>query len=69
MKQKQFNKKLVLNKSTIANLKIDEMDGAKGGIYYTALNRTCNTWCNCTTNFWYLCPTDPNFDDECALLP
>lgn len=67
MKQKQFNKKLVLNKNTVANLELNEMEAIKGGIYYTALEWTCNTWCGCTTQYFWLCPTDARFDDDCIL--
>lgn len=65
MKQKSFNKKLVLNKTTVANLKLEEMGAAKAGIYYTAMEWTCVSWCGCTTQYWYLCPTDWRFDDDC----
>jgi natural product precursor len=33
MKTKKFNKKLALNKNTIANLRSQDMNSAKGGIF------------------------------------
>lgn len=39
---KRFNKKLVLNKETIANLKIDEMKGVQGGFQtFTCIPQEC----------------------------
>lgn len=48
MKNKPFNKKLVLNKKTIAHLNIIQLSNVKGG----GLSEpdTCNTDC-CTTDY------------------
>ncbi len=66
---KKFSKKLVLNKKTVANLDPENMSSVKGGIYYTNLQRTCNTWCNCATLYWFVCPTVWPVDPNCALPP
>lgn len=50
MKKKSIIKKLVLNKQVIADLNNSELKNVKGGndIYLT---KTCDTWCNCYTNY------------------
>ncbi len=52
MKSKKFNKALNLNKRTVANLEKPEMADAKGGIWYSFANETCQTKialsCTCT---------------------
>lgn len=57
MKTKKFNKKLELNKQTVADLRNDEMKNAKGGAFtddftcntcFTAPEMTCNTYSHCT---------------------
>lgn len=53
MKSKQFNKKLRLNKKTIADLGSDGMNKIHGGYDYTAL-----THCNPVT-YCVGCPTLP----------
>jgi len=50
MKAKRFNKKLVLNKKTIADLSIDEMNAAHGGV----------TTSGCTLKVTCSVPTGPN---------
>lgn len=44
MKKKPFEKKLVLNKKTIAHLGNNEQDTVKGGI----ATRSCQSYCWCT---------------------
>ena len=46
MKPKNLEKKLVLNKKTIANLKNEKMNNVLGGYYITYGNDSCgNTQC------------------------
>lgn len=61
MKTKKFEKKLVLNKKTIANLGNNELGNALGGgipdpTGYTCLVETCPTDCGTC----YTCPTECN---------
>ena len=61
MKPKMFKGKLVLNKKTIANLKLHEMNSAIGGMKYT-LQVACTEECTLTDCIWTTpdwCPTDP----------
>lgn len=51
MKAKKFNKKLALNKKTIANLKQDEMGDALGG----------GSQKICSVSFCPECPPDPSW--------
>jgi hypothetical protein len=51
MKSKKLNKRLALNKKTIAHLEEDVLNGAKGGV----TNDTCES-CNDYTYCWG-CPT------------
>ena len=44
MKAKKFNKKLLLNKKTVANLNNDKMSGVRGGMYTVQL--TCGAFCD-----------------------
>ena len=53
MKPKKFNKVLTLNKTTISDLNVDQMNEAKGGYWYTRVANTCYTWCGCDTNFFF----------------
>jgi len=67
MKTKKFNKKLTLNKKTLVNLSINDMDGAKGGAEYTSpfycisnlicseIPEKCETRLFCSTPY---CETD-----------
>jgi hypothetical protein len=66
MKTKKFNKKLVLNKSTIADLAGGQMNKVKGGetepklCYQTQFCTTlaghiCDNTCACTTQPPYVC--------------
>ena len=56
MKEKKELKKLTLTKTTIANLKADEMDDVKGGLTITTLaGVTCNT-CLCATTIYSVIP-------------
>jgi hypothetical protein len=53
MKTKKILKKLELNKKTIADLRMGELDGIKGGA-----SGTCDTICQCpVTNPTQLCPS------------
>lgn len=58
MKTKHVNKKLVLKKSTIANLRFDGMKGIQGGLTTTRL--TCEFTECCKPTAW-TCPltTEP----------
>lgn len=55
MKTKVFNKKLSLNKKTVAHLKNDEMHNSKGGaiptFYYTCVPTYCRGW-TCVAASW-----------------
>ncbi|HLP47939.1 MAG TPA: class I lanthipeptide [Candidatus Kapabacteria bacterium] len=67
MKTKKINKKLILNKETISNLKNDEMNRLKGGetIEFTICRTKCVTGCKacteisgciqCVTDEYYTC--------------
>jgi hypothetical protein len=50
MKKKTFEKKLVINKKTIAHLNSDEMRIPRGGRKRTDIDKTCNPddSCSCT---------------------
>ncbi len=53
MKTKSLNKKLVLNKKTVADLDKNEMSTAKGGWIGPYTKRTCQTgFVNCTDPNW-----------------
>lgn len=52
MKTKKFNKRLALNKTTIANFINKEMKNVKGGACLTQ-------WNSCTTYGEYSCLVDP----------
>ena len=58
MKTKKFNKKLTVNKITVADLNTDAMSGIKGGIY--TIQDTCEGYCDTKlTCGWYsICPCD-----------
>jgi hypothetical protein len=52
MKVKKFNKKLTVNKETVADLNTDAMSGIKGGIY--TFQDTCEGYCDTKlTCGWY----------------
>jgi hypothetical protein len=56
MKPKTFNKKLFLNKETIAHLKVEEMSRVPGGIGYTPRCRdTDYLTCPCPFSDWETC--------------
>ena len=50
MKSTHLKKKIMLNKTTIANLTRDEMDALHGGAldYTCGFSCTCLTWLKCT---------------------
>jgi hypothetical protein len=54
MKKSNFNKKLPLNKRTIANLNVRELHKARGGATETTCfetcPETCDDTCECQTN-------------------
>lgn len=52
MKAKKFNKRLGLNKKTIANLSVKDMNLLKGGIEQTEIGHACSN--PCVTD---ICPT------------
>lgn len=55
MKKKKFQKKLVLNKETIASLSEEEMHSAKGGGFLTDVIECYSlhgVWCYFTDIFW-----------------
>jgi len=54
MKIKKFDKKLVLKKETITNLKSDHMQEIKGGAKTIEIRPL--SLCVCTTDFPVLCP-------------
>lgn len=62
MKTKKINRKLILNKHTISNLKDDEMNKLNGGVAtgLTVCRTICITNCRpCTIVSWcYQCITD-----------
>jgi hypothetical protein len=56
MKTKTFNKKLFLNKETIAHLKVEEMSRVPGGIGYTPkCMMTIPVSCPCPLTEWDTC--------------
>lgn len=72
MKQKQFNKRLALRKSTLANLDVSEMTLPRGGgtlnpdvclsEYCTSGTPLCDTTAKCPTEpslTWCLCTSPP----------
>ena len=54
MKTKKVNKKLTLNKETLAHLTATEMSGAKGAADYTMITR-CPTYCYCPLTTLTMC--------------
>lgn len=61
MKTKKVNKKLSLNKTTIAALDNQEQQGAKGGYLPTVLWGGCYTWHPiCPTRYESVCPCTTN---------
>ena len=63
MKAKKLNKKLTLNKETVAALNSDAMSGVKGGIYTVAY--TCGM--DCDTDF--TCGRATYCDDCWTVVP
>ena len=55
MKTKSFNKKLVLNKTTIVNLNGEEMSGLKGG-FLTLITCPVTAWEECLSLYFSECP-------------
>ena len=61
MKTKAFNKRLVLNKTTVANLENGQMAGVKGG-------RRNTSWadpCDCNTSANDPCHCNSSVNDPC----
>jgi natural product precursor len=61
MKKRDFNKKLVLNKNTVANLDLEELHSIKGGTDVTIEWTICRTRCvsecvSCDTVMHRTCP-------------
>jgi hypothetical protein len=63
MKQKKFNKKLGLNKSTVVNLNRQEMKAAQGGD-----DVTWQTLC-CIPTGWSVCKCPTGDTLECVTVP
>jgi hypothetical protein len=61
MKTKKFNKKLVVNKKTVANLNINDMRSAHGGAHtYNTYCPECPpnpSWVSCEACTEWYCPT------------
>jgi len=54
MKTQKINKKLTLNKETLAHLSGPEMISAKGGADFTMITR-CPTYCYCPLTTLTMC--------------
>jgi len=67
MKTKAFNKRLELNKTTVANLEDRQMDKVKGGT--RTIPWVCNTsWaepCNCNTSDADPCHCNTSVNEPC----
>lgn len=61
MKRKRINKKLVLNKSTVANLEDDKMNKVRGG----TLNTSNDDPCNCNTSRFRPCQCNTSDAEPC----
>lgn len=64
MKKQKFNKKLVLNKETIASLNNQEMNGILAGsgascVTCATCPASCNTCPSCPPCLTYTCTVDP----------
>jgi len=57
MKQKRFDKRLVLNKKTVSNLTENQMEQVKGGVYKTDPD-FCRTDLTCTIFTNQACPPE-----------
>ena len=69
MKKKKFNKKLSLNKESIANLNSSELDNVKGGHNLTVYN-SCNPNCNTNNTICRTCECPPEtFNCEITNYP
>lgn len=56
MKKKDFNKKLTLNKQTVANLAMNEMKMLKGGLKTLPECPPDPSWDSCEDCTMYTCP-------------
>lgn len=66
MKPKKLNKKLSINRITIANLSGGEQEKIRGGYWVTECGTTCATWCagrNCFTRP-QVCGYTPEFTQK-----
>lgn len=60
MKQKSFSKKLVLSKTTVSSLNLEELNNANGGLsgYYTDIQHCWTMYKDqCWSNAATYCPT------------
>lgn len=68
MKPKKLNKKLSINRITIANLSGGEQEEIRGGYLITECT-ACETWCNAHTCFTrpQVCGFTPDFTEKSCI--
>ena len=66
MKQKKFNKKLSLNKKTIANLNYGEKGHVLGGAQWPTTGSPCLVSCEKCPTMEIFCTDDPTCPDTCT---